>query len=438
MKSFLILIACCWCSVWGFAQEMTKEKTIYMDQVSAVDSFFTSSPIDIVPDQATPFTYLSAYTNRSNLEQPVFYRTYMEEAWTSWQAWEKMPDQEAFTRVVFKGMTLPREVKAIQLKTTEQWEQPLYFRQFIPGHSAFAKNPLAKRRTSFAACEQPDYCDRDCWCPNGNCPEDPTPVGTGVTHIIVHHSAANTRSNDFPAVVRSYWDFHVNTRGWDDIGYNWLIDANGVIYESRGAGRLGAHFSCMNEETVGICLIGSFINEKPTPAALEALQHLIAWEAHKGNLEVSAQRYHPSSRLDLPIISGHLDGSPSPLACSSTVCPGDSLYSELPYLRESISALSCGEEVLTSTATTIPAANLRVHPNPSTGTFTISFESTTTKEVDFALVGIHGNTYELGTALVNAGSNDWSFSIQHLPSGFYAFTMQMGTAWLQEKVVLLD
>lgn len=168
-----------------------------------------------------------------------------------------------------------------------------------------------------------------------------TPRYTSVSHMIVHHTATpNEGSNhDWPAVVRSIWSFHVNTRGWDDIGYNYLIDPNGVLYEGRAGGDnvQGAHFSCANGNTMGVALLGTFTAVLPTEFALGRLADLCAWKASVEGLDVTGASFHSGTGLMLDVVSGHRDGNSAtnPSACpSGTVCPGTRLYRLLPQIRE--------------------------------------------------------------------------------------------------------
>src|SRR5437016_1926200 len=80
--------------------------------------------------------------------------------------------------------------------------------------------------------------------------------------------AGGNAATDWAAVVRSIWVLHVQGNGWNDIGYNYLIDPNGVLYEGRGGGDgvMGAHFSCVNSGTMGVALLGTF-SVVPAPAA---------------------------------------------------------------------------------------------------------------------------------------------------------------------------
>lgn len=186
-------------------------------------------------------------------------------------------------------------------------------------------------------CDQPEFCGRSCWDTNGTRPAQTSPTYTSPTHIIVHHTGdgvvfpANT---DYAEKVRYYWDLHVNTNGWSDLGYNWLIDRNGVIYQGRGDGVQGAHFSGQNSRTMGVALIGDFTKETPSISAINSLKNLIAWEATDKKIDVTSSSYHSSSKLTLNNISGHKDGG-------ATSCPGTDLYSLLPAIRTSVSEYSC-------------------------------------------------------------------------------------------------
>lgn len=198
---------------------------------------------------------------------------------------------------------------------------------FNPGESREATNtPSDNIELRGCSCPQPPYLTKSQWCPGG-CNNSYTPVLTDVTHLIVHHSATANVASDWAAVVRSFWDYHVNGHGWDDIGYNWLIDPNGVIYQGRGDNVRGAHFSGHNTGTMGICVIGTFTTATPTDTAMVKLKKLLAWKSCDKDIDPTGASYHASSTLYLKNIAGHRDSG------SGTECPGDILYNKLPQLR---------------------------------------------------------------------------------------------------------
>ncbi len=210
--------------------------------------------------------------------------------------------------------------------------------------------------SSTCSCPQPPFEGRLGWCPDGSCPTDATPgFVPDPTHVIIHHTAGTNVSSDWAAVVRSIWDFHVNTNGWDDIGYNWLIDPDGILYEGRGDGRLGAHFCAQNGNTTGICVMGDFTSIEPTPAALESLAKFLAWETCDENIDPLGTSFHNSSGLTLANVSGHRDGC-------STSCPGDKFYPLLPNMRQATQEnIDTGCEVEALTAPTVLAITFVSH-----------------------------------------------------------------------------
>lgn len=191
------------------------------------------------------------------------------------------------------------------------------------------EEPLALRGPEFCPCPLPAYEDRQDWCPDGSCPPDASPSYTTVTHLIVHHSAGPNTATDWAAAVRSIWDFHVFTRGWDDIGYNYLIAPTGTIYEGRGDDVLGAHFCGTNGGTMGVCMMGDYTTITPATEALDALKEILAWKACDINVDPLGEAFHGSSGLNLNNISGHRDGC-------ATACPGDAFYPMLPDVRQSV------------------------------------------------------------------------------------------------------
>lgn len=182
---------------------------------------------------------------------------------------------------------------------------------------------------------KPPVVTRTEWgCPDGQITTHGDLSYTTVTHLIVHHTVNNNNSTDWPAVVRSIWNFHVFDRGYADIGYNYLVDPNGIVYEGRAGGDnvQGAHFSGVNGGTMGVALLGEFTAVMPPPAAIAGLRKILAWKCDQRSIDPTGISLHERSGLTLRNISGHRDG-PSP-----TECPGSALYSIMPMIRAEISA----------------------------------------------------------------------------------------------------
>ncbi|MEU6175780.1 peptidoglycan recognition protein [Streptantibioticus parmotrematis] len=168
-----------------------------------------------------------------------------------------------------------------------------------------------------------------------------------VKAAFVHHTATG---NDYscsqaPAIIRGIYRYHVKSEGWRDIGYNFLIDKCGTIYEGRAGGVTravqGAHTLGFNTDTTGIAVIGTFSTVRPSAAAVSALEHLTAWKLGLTGVNADAKttlvsggsnKYRKGARVRFWTISGHRDGF-------ATECPGTKLYDELPAIRRAAAKL---------------------------------------------------------------------------------------------------
>jgi hypothetical protein len=309
-----------------FAQ--SKREVIALDP-SSQDVPWRSGPVALSLQEITPFlAYAIAWEGEAESVQIRFLGANGE--WSAWQecARDYHEIEGETKKYSILGFAKPT-VQKFQLSS----DLPLsgvVFHGYSPGKSAepsTADNPAISSR--FCPCPLPGFQDREGWCPGGNCPPHPNPAFTNVTHLIIHHSAGSNVSSDWAAVVRSIWDFHVNTRGWSDIGYNWLIDPNGVIYEGRGNDWIGAHFCSTNSNTMGICMLGTFTNQLPEADAVQSLRELLAWKSCESDIDPLGSAFHPSSNLTLDQISGHRDGC-------ATECPGGTFYATIPTLRQEV------------------------------------------------------------------------------------------------------
>jgi flagellar hook assembly protein FlgD len=163
---------------------------------------------------------------------------------------------------------------------------------------------------------------------------------------IVHHTAG---TNDYTpaqaaAIVRGIEVYHVEGNGWNDIGYNFLVDRFGTIYEGRGGGIdknvIGAHALGFNVGTVGVALIGNFTNATPTAAQQAALVRLLAWRLDVAHIDPQSTvvytsggnaKFRAGKVVTLRAISGHRDTGPSE-------CPGNDAYALLPSISKRVAA----------------------------------------------------------------------------------------------------
>jgi hypothetical protein len=173
-----------------------------------------------------------------------------------------------------------------------------------------------------------------------------------IQKLIVHHTATQNNDPDPAATIRAIYYYHAVTQGWGDIGYNFLVDESGNVYEGRhsrtyapgeaptgedlsGNGVTGAHAQGYNSGTVGIALLGTLTGRDTTPQARDALERLLAWKADAHGLDPQGESLYtnPVSGLQVtfPNIAGHRD-------VNATECPGNAFYATLPTIRSDVAA----------------------------------------------------------------------------------------------------
>lgn len=133
------------------------------------------------------------------------------------------------------------------------------------------------------------------------------PLNTVLRMLVVHHSALP--ASDGPREIQQ---LHQQKRGFADVGYHYLIDAGGTMYEGRPIHVRGAHVAGHNTGAVGVCLLGNFERIEPTPAQIASLASL-----------VMALR----DAFGITHLAGHRD-----LPAQNTLCPGENLWPRLPAL----------------------------------------------------------------------------------------------------------
>lgn len=193
---------------------------------------------------------------------------------------------------------------------------------------------------------QPPIVARRVWAQGGAHPKVAPEYGT-VQLAFVHHTENpdGYSAAEVPSMLRSIYEFHRYGRGWNDIGYNFVIDRFGRIFEARAGGIdepvVGAQAGGYNLYSTGIAILGTYSAQQISPPARTSLEHLLAWKLslHGTPLEgrvtvrVTADgavysRFPAHAHVSLPRVAGHRDAD-------STDCPGDALYSELQSVRGS-------------------------------------------------------------------------------------------------------
>lgn len=214
-----------------------------------------------------------------------------------------------------------------------------------PGRSADALRPALVTRATWGANESM---------------RGPMDTNATVNSMVVHHTVnANGYSRgDVPAIVRGIFNYHVKGRGWSDVGYHFLVDRFGTVYEGRHGSitgtPMGVHTGGFNTNSMGVAAIGDFRSTTPSSAMVDSIARVIAWKlgtfgrdplgttiAKAGSGSTSSSR-PPGWRGAISVVSGHRD-------LASTACPGTRLYSLLPTIRLKAARL------LTAVASSAPA-----------------------------------------------------------------------------------
>ncbi|WP_405597696.1 MULTISPECIES: N-acetylmuramoyl-L-alanine amidase [unclassified Streptomyces] len=194
---------------------------------------------------------------------------------------------------------------------------------------------------------EPPITSRAGWGADESLSPDPSEYNPDVKAVFVHHSDGTNDYScaDSASIVRGIYAYHTQTNGWNDIGYNFLVDKCGTIFEGRKGGVdrpvLGAHTYGWNRESAGIAVLGDHTSTGATNAALASVARIAAWKLGQYNADpVSTVKltagatqtnyfgtsFTAGSQYTFNRISAHRDGY-------NTQCPGSSLYGQLPTIR---------------------------------------------------------------------------------------------------------
>jgi hypothetical protein len=284
-------------------------------------------------------------------------RTRDEGTWSPWQRlpWdpEEGPDPDSAEGRRSNPGTDPvvvGDVDSVQVRAlTPSGETPAGMRLALvdPGPTVAAKveEPaidtarLASASTAGSAYDvtpKPQIFSRAQWGADESM-RDPSTLHYYEVHAgFVHHTVnANGYSRrQVPAIIRGIYAYHTRAKGWSDIGYNFLVDRFGRIWEGRYGGVdrpvVGAHTLGYNEYSFAMSAIGNYdVYDKgrgvPSQAMLDAYGRLFAWKLSLHGVDASSTRQWVGSRY-LPAINGHRD-------VGQTACPGGYLYAKVPTIR---------------------------------------------------------------------------------------------------------
>ena len=272
---------------------------------------------------------------------------------TSWSKWvESSSDADAKdgAPVLHSALVLAKQIHKIQYSFEVIADKPDRFSPEVDLQSASielvdtTKGPSLTKNTSAASrilqnlgiftsvkahTSDPQIITRAEWgAPEPNSSDRWAPEYRRLKRVIVHHTAAAS-TGDSAAAVRAVWYFHANSRGWGDIGYNYLVDQSGNLFQGRYYDQdyaevnsldvVGGHALSYNWDSSGISALGDFTNSQPSNAMLQTISNIAGFKLYRYGVDPSGWQG------DLPAVVGHRD-------TMQTSCPG-SIHNHLPTIR---------------------------------------------------------------------------------------------------------
>ena len=199
-----------------------------------------------------------------------------------------------------------------------------------------------------AAASRPQILSRRAWGANETEVKNPPTYLPTIVAGVLHHTADRNSytAAQVPAIIRGDYAYHLS-RGWNDIGYNFLVDRFGRIWEGRRGGITlavqGAHTGGFNTDTFGVATIGNYEEVRPSAAMVNSVARLFAWKLDlyhrnpRGVVRLTSagggtSRYPAGTSVTKPVIMGHRD-------VGRTACPGRYLYRLLGTIRAKVAVL---------------------------------------------------------------------------------------------------
>jgi flagellar hook assembly protein FlgD len=280
--------------------------------------------------------------------------------------------------------------------------------------------PAPERRLSIAG--SPQIIPRSGWQADESIRRAPPVYAPSLRFALVHHTVnSNSYScSQSASIVRGIEVYHVKGNGWNDIGYNFLVDRCGQIFEGRYGGIdrnvVGAHSQGFNTGSVGISVIGTYNSVGISAAAKASLVKLLAWRLDVAHVDPLSfvnvlsggnQKFPARVPVNLRAISGHRD-------TYLTECPGNALYAQLPGIAQAVAKTGL-PKLYAPVAQTLPEGQVRFTAKLSASlpwTVTVTDQSGAT-------VATQSGT---GPAV------DWTWDGSEAPPGTYRWTIATANA----------
>ncbi len=283
-------------------------------------------------------------------------------------------------------------------------------------HSPEVRIPL--RRVSMA--DSPPLLGREAWGANEAIRRAPPRYATSVQFALVHHTAGSNSytPSQSAAIVRGIEVYHVKGNGWNDIGYNFLVDKFGQVFEGRYGGVdknvIGAHAEGFNTGSTGVAVLGTYGSTAPSAAARTALSNLLAWRLDVAHVDPQSTlkwvsggnaRFASGVPVMLRAVSGHRD-------TGLTTCPGTAFYAQLDAIARQTASVGLPKLYTPSVRGGI-GGQVRFQARLSES---LPWTVTVTDSTGKAVASGTGESQDI----------DWTWDAATAPQGSYAWTIAAG------------
>jgi N-acetylmuramoyl-L-alanine amidase-like protein len=281
----------------------------------------------------------------------VLVRTHGDKGWSRWTALDRTPMPRAGEARHARPGTEPLWVGAsdgyqVRVDTrTGSLPRDLRVDLIDPGSSAADADPTAGRpmQSAAAAAGQPVIYSRSQWGADEQLRSGTPKYSATIKTGFVHHTAGTNgySAAEVPKILRAVYAYHVKGNGWSDVGYNFLVDRFGRLWEGRYGGItkavIGAHTGGFNIDSFAVSALGNYDKVAPEAPMVDAIARLMAWklgasfrDPNGTNVLTSegggTSRYSAGAKVTFNNISGHRDAG-------RTSCPGSNLYAQLANIR---------------------------------------------------------------------------------------------------------
>jgi hypothetical protein len=316
-----------------------------------------SRPAVFTKARSAPHFELLGVTWRagSAADLTVLVRTHGDGGWSEWNALEPADtpektegDMRDGTEPLYAG---PSDGYQVRIDVRSGTLPPGVRVDLIdPGKSPAddAVGAGAPMASAAAATSQPPILTRAQWGADERLRSGSPSYSATIKAGFVHHTASANgyASADVPKILRGIYAYHTQSNGWSDIGYNFLVDRFGRLWEGRYGGIdkpvMGAHTGGFNVDTFAVSAIGNFDKVTAPAAMTTAIARLMGWKLSlhqrdpNGTTTLTStgggtSRYSAGTKVTVNVISGHRD-------MGYTSCPGSHLYAKIPVIRSTVAA----------------------------------------------------------------------------------------------------